>query len=139
MKSQSPTCLSHISALLTRSHRQLTARLTAELKPVGISIDMWLVLGLLSEKAGRSMTEISGCLSLNLPTATKLVDRMVSDNLVYRRAHNKDRRRVMIFASDRGISIFSEAQRISEEFERTLGDEIRNMGTLKEELDILIG
>ena len=33
---------------------------------------------------------------------TKVVDRMVSANLVYRRADDADRRRVMVFASDRG-------------------------------------
>jgi DNA-binding MarR family transcriptional regulator len=48
------------------------------------------------------MTEIAEFALLQAPTLTKVVDRMVSANLVLRRPDEVDRRRVLVFASDRG-------------------------------------
>ena len=39
---------------------------------------------------------------LNHPTLTKMIDRMVSDALVYRVQDPQDRRKVLMFSSDRG-------------------------------------
>ena len=39
---------------------------------------------------------------LNHPTLTKMIDRMVSDTLVYRVQDPNDRRKVLMFISDRG-------------------------------------
>jgi len=39
---------------------------------------------------------------LNHPTLTKMIDRMVSDALVYRVQDPTDRRKVLMFVSDRG-------------------------------------
>jgi DNA-binding MarR family transcriptional regulator len=44
---------------------------------------------------------------LQPPTLTKVVDRMVSANLVLRRADETDRRRVLVFASDRGRQLLT--------------------------------
>jgi DNA-binding MarR family transcriptional regulator len=41
------------------------------------------------------------------PTLTKIVVRMVSANLVYRRVDDADRRRVLVFAADRGREALS--------------------------------
>jgi DNA-binding MarR family transcriptional regulator len=48
------------------------------------------------------MTEIAEFAMVQAPTLTKVVDRMVSANLVLRRVDDADRRRVLVFASDRG-------------------------------------
>ena len=42
---------------------------------------------------------------LNHPTLTKMIDRMVSDSLVYRRQDAHDRRKVLMFISDRGKAL----------------------------------
>ena len=126
--------LLNLASLLTICHRQVSARLAAELKSSGLTVDMWMVLGLLADKPGRSMTEISEATGLNLPTATKLMDRMVSDNLVYRRSHHRDRRRVIIFPTEQGSTISSEAQRIGARFEKEMNEEIEDMKTLRTQL-----
>lgn len=95
---------------------------------------MWMVLGLLTESPGRSMTEISEATALNLPTATKLMDRMVSDNLVYRRSHHRDRRRVIIFPTEQGLNVAAEANRISLRFENELMTEITDPAELRAQL-----
>ncbi len=99
-------------AVLSKTQRLLSADFTKHLKPLGITIDTWLTCEILEAEPGLSMTKIAEGLCLNLPTVTKLVDRMVSDNLVYRKPHHKDRRRVQIFMTDRGMTILSEARNI---------------------------
>ena len=72
----------HLASLMARTGRKVNNRLTAKLRTVGLSLDAWLVLNMLVTEGGRSMGEIAEALVLNLPTATKLIDRMVNDNLV---------------------------------------------------------
>lgn len=127
----------HIANLLATAHRRMVARMNVELKPVGISIDMWVVLGSLKDMPGQSMTSLADGLSLNLPTVTKLMDRMVSDNLTYRKPHHSDRRRVLIFPTERGLDLFHEANDIANGLERRIEDEVDSLDLLKEKLSIL--
>jgi DNA-binding MarR family transcriptional regulator len=64
----------------------------------------WRVLRLLSDRRGRSMSEIKDFVMLPGPTLTKLIDRMVANNLVYRRGDLVDRRRVLVFLAPRGLA-----------------------------------
>ncbi|WP_194922405.1 MarR family winged helix-turn-helix transcriptional regulator, partial [Catenulispora rubra] len=48
------------------------------------SIEQWRVLNLLADGTGHTMTELAEHALLPAPTATKLVDRLVTNNLVYR-------------------------------------------------------
>lgn len=127
----------HIANLLATAHRRMGARLTVALKPVGITIDMWSLLGTLKDEPGQSMTSLADSLSLNLPTVTKLMDRMVSDNLAYRKPHHSDRRRVLIFPTDRGLDLFHEADHIARELEENVQQEVGNLDVLKEKLSVL--
>ena len=88
---------------MARTGRKVNNRLTVKLRTIGLSLDAWLVLNMLVTEGGRSMGEIAEALVLNLPTATKLIDRMVNDNLVYRKPHHEDRRIIEIFPSDAGV------------------------------------
>lgn len=62
------------------------------------------MLSLLVDGVGRPMSEIASYVMLAPPTLTKLIDRMVADNIVYRRGDEQDRRRVLVFPSDRGVA-----------------------------------
>jgi DNA-binding MarR family transcriptional regulator len=88
--------------VLTLVERSVVLRLAEALKPHGATIDEWRVLLLLGDDAGHAMTEIAEFAMLSAPTLTKVVDRMVSLNLVLRRVDDADRRRVLVFASERG-------------------------------------
>tara|TARA_R110002073_G_scaffold85978_24_gene204327 strand:- start:549 stop:968 length:420 start_codon:yes stop_codon:yes gene_type:complete len=127
----------HIATLLAKAHRRMVARLTVALKPVGISIDMWTLLGILKEEPGQSMTSLADSLSLNLPTVTKLMDRMVSDNLAYRKPHHSDRRRVLIFPTERGLNLFHEAEQIAASLELAMEKNIGDLSPIKEGLENL--
>ncbi|GAA1789873.1 hypothetical protein GCM10009735_21820 [Actinomadura chokoriensis] len=88
--------------MLARVERDITARLGAALKTAGSTVEEWRVTSLLSDGAGHPMTEIAEHALLPAPTLTKVVDRLVSAGLVYRRPDEDDRRRILVFLSERG-------------------------------------
>lgn len=89
--------------LLSLVERRVTARLTAVLEAEGSTPEEWRVLTLLADGRGHPMAEIAEYALLPAPTLTKVIDRMVSAALVYRRADEIDRRRVLAFLSERGV------------------------------------
>ncbi|MEY9969564.1 DNA-binding MarR family transcriptional regulator [Streptacidiphilus sp. MAP12-16] len=92
-----------LARLLTLVERSVVLRLGGALKANGSTIEEWRVLSLLGDGNGHAMTEIAEFAMLPAPSLTKVVDRMVSANLVHRRVDDADRRRVLAFASERGV------------------------------------
>ena len=90
--------------LLSRAEHHAVRRLATalETEAAGCTIDQWRVLNLLADDAGHTMTELADYALLPAPTATKLIDRLVGDNLVYRHPDPTDRRRVLVHLTDRG-------------------------------------
>ena len=88
--------------LLSRAERLLSGRMSALLEAEHCTLEEWRVLKILSDGRGHIMTEIADFAMLPAPTLTKLMDRMVAENLVYRRADDRDRRRVLAYLAERG-------------------------------------
>ncbi|MDN5932418.1 MAG: MarR family transcriptional regulator [Pseudonocardia sp.] len=88
--------------LLSLAERAVTRRLDEALRVHGAGIDQWRILSLLVERGGCPMNLVADHAMLLAPKLSKLVDRMVSANLVIRRPDEHDRRRVLIAASPRG-------------------------------------
>ena len=90
---------------------------------------------------GRSMGELADAVLLNHPTLTKMIDRMVSDALVYRVQDPKDRRKVLMFVSDRGKALCRRLNSLAvsqeEHIVESYGDKSTN--ELKRLLESLIG
>ena len=124
----------HLASLMARTGRKINNRLAAELRTVGLSLDAWLVLNMLVTEGGRSMGEIAEALVLNLPTATKLIDRMVNDNLVYRKPHHEDRRIIEIFPSDAGVIRHEVAKKLVAKEQAALKKLIPDLNRLMQEL-----
>jgi len=91
-----------LSQLLTLVERRVVARLNEVLDTAGCGVDEWRVLTLLADGHGHPMTEVAEYAMLPPPTLTKLIDRMVSANRVYRRVDDADRRRVLVLLTARG-------------------------------------
>lgn len=91
-----------LARLVSQLERQLSQRLIRCLTAAGSSVKEWQVVSALTERAGRTMTEIADVLSMPAPTATKLIDTMVANNLVFRRGDDTDRRRVLLYLAPRG-------------------------------------
>ncbi|SFN18379.1 transcriptional regulator, MarR family [Pseudonocardia ammonioxydans] len=88
--------------LLSMAERMVTQQLDDALRAADSDIDQWRVLSLLVAQGGCPMNVVAEHALLLAPKCSKLVDRMVSANLVLRRPDELDRRRVLIFASARG-------------------------------------
>lgn len=87
---------------LSRAERLLASLMSALLEPEHCTLEEWRVLKILSDGHGHIMTEVADFAMLPAPTLTKLIDRLVSDGLVYRRADERDRRRVLAYLSAAG-------------------------------------
>jgi DNA-binding MarR family transcriptional regulator len=106
-----------LAYLLSQAERRVTGRLSAALAVEGLTLAQWRVLSLLSSGGGHAMTEVAEFAMLPAPTLTKVVDQMVSANLVYRRADLSDRRRVLIYLTARGRRLY---QRLSRDLSPTM-------------------
>jgi len=95
----------HLAYLLAQANREISRQLEERLRQEGVPVEQWRILTVLSDGQGHSMGELAEAVLLNHPTLTKMVDRMVSDALVYRAQDKKDRRRVLLFLSDRGKTL----------------------------------
>jgi DNA-binding MarR family transcriptional regulator len=91
-----------LGGLLARASHLLTAGFSQQVKGHGISATAWRVLGALVERDGLTMTELAELVLFKQPTLTKAVDRMERDQLVQRRTPSEDRRRTLVYLTERG-------------------------------------
>jgi len=97
--------IQQLAQLLSRAERRLTRRLARPLEEEGATVEQWRALVLLADGAGHTMSEIAEFALLPSPSNTRLIDRMVADNLVYRKADMRDRRRVLVHVTARGRTL----------------------------------
>jgi DNA-binding MarR family transcriptional regulator len=100
-----PHATRDLSHLISHVERRVTEHVEAVLEPEGCDLDEWRVLNLLADGAGLMMAAVADCVGMKAPALTRLVDRLVANNLVYRRIDLADRRRVRIFLTPRGKSL----------------------------------
>lgn len=101
-----------VNDLLSQASRLINQQLNERLKKTGVTLDGWRILTLLGDSEGLSMGDLAEQLVINNPTLTKMIDRMVNDNLVYRVPDIDDRRKVMICATDSGRQVQQAAHEI---------------------------
>jgi DNA-binding MarR family transcriptional regulator len=91
-----------LADLLARAHFLLSESFYEQLRNHGLSATEWRVLAALSEHDGVKMTELADLVLFKQPTLTKAIDRMERTQLVQRRTPDEDRRRTLVFLTDRG-------------------------------------
>jgi len=75
----------------------------------GISIETFRALALLHERPdGATVGEVGRRTGTRAASTSRLVDRLVSENLVYRRADTLDRRRIVMHLSQTGAERWQE-------------------------------
>lgn len=99
-----------LSLLLKRAERLIDAQLAAALRDENLSAEEWRVLDILSDGQGRVMSDLAAEAVFNLPALSKLVDRLVSRALLFRAPDHSDRRKVLVFVSDHGLSVYQRLQ-----------------------------
>lgn len=97
----------------------------------GLTADLWYVLDEVTRSDGVAMSDLARRLGIPAPTLTKLVDRLVTDALVFRLADQADRRRVLVHASRRGDeihkSLSSDVGRAESDFRMSLASADRSV------------
>jgi DNA-binding MarR family transcriptional regulator len=97
--------LQRLAQLLSQAERRVTRQLGRVLEEEGCSVEQWRALVLLADEVSHSMSEVAEFALLPAPTLTRLIDRMVADNLAYRTVDPQDRRRVLVHITSRGRSL----------------------------------
>jgi DNA-binding MarR family transcriptional regulator len=94
--------------LISGVNRQLEQSIEARLKPAGVSIEHYRVLDALVRQNGLPMTDLARQVFVDGPTLTKIIDRMMATSDVYRAPDSTDRRKVLIFLSQKGQARYEE-------------------------------
>jgi DNA-binding MarR family transcriptional regulator len=97
--------MQRLAQVLSQAEHGVTRRLRRVLDDEGCSVEQWRALVLLADGVSHSMSEVAEFALLPAPTLTRLVDRMVADNLAYRTADPQDRRRVLVHITPRGRAL----------------------------------
>ena len=85
--------------------REFVKREKNELATGRISFPQMVALDLLSQRARARMSEVAHALSVQLSTATPLIDRLIRQGLVTRERDDKDRRLVWVAVTAKGRKV----------------------------------
>jgi MarR family transcriptional regulator, organic hydroperoxide resistance regulator len=125
------TPMPSLGQLVGRIEHRLRRRIEQSIGMDGLNLEQWRTLDLLVDGDGHSMTEIAGHVMVPAPTLTKIVDRLVESALVFRRPDERDRRRVLVFLSDRGRELHRrlapDVQQAEHELAATLGPDAHHL------------
>ncbi|MEJ0071368.1 MAG: MarR family winged helix-turn-helix transcriptional regulator [Pseudomonadota bacterium] len=80
----------YLSYLLSRASHLVSRQFHAQLKPRGMPVPVWRVLSTLSDGDGLPVTELAKITLFKQPTLTKVIDRMSKEELVERRASERE-------------------------------------------------
>lgn len=100
---------------IVRKYRQMA---TQSLKShhVGLSVDQWVVLKQISENNGSSQVEIGSSTVKDAPTTTRIIDQLVSKNLASKQLDPEDRRRYMVFVTEKGRQLIERLIPVVQEY-----------------------
>jgi MarR family transcriptional regulator, organic hydroperoxide resistance regulator len=109
-----------LAYIVASVNRQLEEDLQERLRPEGVPLEYLRVLEVLDRGGAVPMGELAAQALVEPPTLTKIVDRMVSDSLVFRSPDKHDRRRVLIVLARAGKVLCKRLQRVSRAQEERL-------------------
>lgn len=104
--------------LLARASHTVSSEFHARLRRAGVPVPVWRVLATLSGSPPETVTGLAEACLLQQPTMTKLLDRMVRDDLVRRLPDPRDRRVVRIEATPKGEALVKDLLVAAREHER---------------------
>ncbi|MCC3314708.1 MarR family winged helix-turn-helix transcriptional regulator [Nocardia africana] len=107
--SSAEDALEDFARLLRRASQRLDEAITARLGEPTVA--RWHVLAALGGGTGLSMSELAELTPLTGASLTRLIDAMVSDNLVHRKVDPLDRRRVLVSRTRRGTLAYQKMRR----------------------------
>ncbi|MCL2580863.1 MAG: hypothetical protein FWE35_00210 [Streptosporangiales bacterium] len=127
---------------LSRAERLLSGRVAAILAREECTVEEWRVLKLLSDGRGHFLPEVADFAMLSVGALTDLVNRMVSEGLLYRRETSRDSdrdREPLAYLSLQGRDRYEGAAELISAAEAELSEAIGDQGELAGWLDRLCG
>lgn len=109
-----------LTYLVAKLHRIAHNGLETRLQEHGFSVEQWRVLDNLVGRDGYSMGELANTVLMNHPALTKMIDRMVANGLVHRAPDPADQRRVLVYGTDRGMTLVNRLRPVVETHEESL-------------------
>lgn len=103
--------------LLARVSHVLSGEFHQQLRRRSVGVPVWRVLASLSGSRGETVTGLAEVCLLQQPTMTKLLDRMVRDDLVTRAQDARDRRVVRVALTPKGEALAEELIRAARQHE----------------------
>jgi MarR family transcriptional regulator, organic hydroperoxide resistance regulator len=101
--------------------RVVRARMDRALQRSGLRLGQYQVLRHLWDDDGLTPREIADRLTVEMPTVTRTVQRMVRDGFVERQAHPDDARSVRIYLTKRGLELRAQlAETVAEQTEHAM-------------------
>ncbi|MGH1365991.1 MAG: MarR family winged helix-turn-helix transcriptional regulator [Calditrichia bacterium] len=104
-------------------------------KELGITTNHWAILQQLDETDGLSQIELAKILEKDRPNVTRILDVMQKKQLVIRKADPNDRRKYLIYLTDKGKEIKAQIEPLSiavreEAFEHISGADLKKLRKL---------
>lgn len=119
--------------------RAMTRTYRERLEPIGLTYPQYLVLLVLWEKDGLSVSDIGARLMLDSGTLTPLIKRLEAMALVHRKRNAADEREVMVHLAPKGLSLKDAALDARKFVACRLGISEREILDLRADLMALIG
>ncbi|MCB0564981.1 MAG: MarR family transcriptional regulator [Phaeodactylibacter sp.] len=82
----------------------------------GLSVDQWVLLKQISENNGSSQVEIGNSTVKDAPTTTRIIDQLVNKHLVSKQLDPQDRRRYMVFVTEKGRQLIERLIPVVQEY-----------------------
>ena len=99
------TLAESIPFLLRDTQRQFLRALQSKLSKHGISTGQWYFLRVLWEEEGLSQAELAQRVGLMTPTTVTTLNKLERAKLIERRSHPSDRRKYLIYLTDKGMRL----------------------------------
>lgn len=100
---------------IVRKYRQ-KATIAHKEHQSGLNVDQWIVLKQIEENNGSSQVEIGALAVKDAPTTTRIIDQLVSKNLVSKQLDPEDRRKYMVFITEKGQQLVKTVYPIVNEY-----------------------
>lgn len=125
--------------LIVHNTKLFNAMVTDLVAGQGFTLDEWMVLDALHRNDGVAMTQISARTGCYGATLTRAVDKLVAGSLVYREASPTDRRKVVVFISDRGREVHEKVRAALTGVEESASQALATAGLSRQAFAELVG
>jgi DNA-binding MarR family transcriptional regulator len=99
----------YVPHLIAAIHQFRDSALDRALRPFGLNVGRYRVLGVLTRFGVCTMTELALFTAIDRTTLTRIADQLVAGGLADRRSHAQDRRQVRLELTAGGVQVYRKA------------------------------